>query len=561
MSISATEVDPVAEEEFLSALYKGGELLAAGKVGDARGYLEKAHSMEPNNEKAQNLLGLTYFKLGLFEQAAAVYERLVNDNPVDPTLRVNLGLVYLKANALDRCIHELATATDLDPSHAKAHNYLGLALAQRGDYARAKDHFQAAGSEQMTEKMTRALMAQREASPRPDPTPEAPAAQLAAPGDARYMVPHEAPLPDVPFGEGRHQGLEGDWGAQFHEPAAGSIEEDINLGADEEAPRGPHEAGQLPPLESRETPVPGTPAWLTMEAAEAGASGSGGETAWVTEGLSDVPLHADAPSEEDWVQPRATTDWGTFGEADTTPQVGLASVDAAAAPTEPVASSPVGFSAIKSQRLVDFGATSVWVREPSFGPFHLGADGLAITVSGGMLTRMDGLVAIVGSLEVRPEVRRKQGRPTLEPFGEGLSQLQRVTGQGLVYFERNRFRCFSVDLASTEGTSVDDDGAYFRESSVFAFEEPVFFENGELSGEGFGVSLVHLKGTGKVLLQLEGTLKAMPIPVAAPMVVPLRRLVGWFGRATPRLLPFGGMSSIELTGDGYVLLETPGERT
>ena len=130
--------DPAVEEEFLGALYKGGELLASGKIVEAREHLEKAHGLAPKNEKAQNLLGLAYFKLGLFDQASAVYEGLVNENPTDATLRVNLGLVYLKTNNLERCVKEFETATDLEPTHKKAHNYLGLALAQQGTYAKAK---------------------------------------------------------------------------------------------------------------------------------------------------------------------------------------------------------------------------------------------------------------------------------------------------------------------------------------------------------------------------------------------------------------------------------------
>ena len=74
------------------------------------------------------------------------------------------------------------------------------------------------------------------------------------------------------------------------------------------------------------------------------------------------------------------------------------------------------------------------------------------------------------------------------------------------------------------------------------------------------LELVHLKGTGRVLLQLDGNLRAMPIPVAAPLVVPLHRVVGWFGRVTPRLTGFGGRGAVELTGEGYALLGAPPER-
>src|SRR5688572_12054111 len=89
-----------SDEEFGQSLQQGGDLLASGKVVEAQRHLERAHQLQPKNEKAQNLLGLTYFKLGLFDRSATLYEMLVKDNPVDPTLRVNLGLSYLKTNAL-----------------------------------------------------------------------------------------------------------------------------------------------------------------------------------------------------------------------------------------------------------------------------------------------------------------------------------------------------------------------------------------------------------------------------------------------------------------------------
>jgi uncharacterized protein (AIM24 family) len=168
----ATGRDPnPVEDEFLHLLYRGGELLAAGKVIEAKDHLERAHKMQPKNEKGQNLLGLTYFKLGLFDRAAELYEMLVRDNPVDPTLRVNLGLVYLKTNALQRAVREFEVAVDLAPDHKKAHNYLGVALAQQGEYGRAREHFLLSGSEAMAEKMTRAIAGEGYSRPPPPVQP------------------------------------------------------------------------------------------------------------------------------------------------------------------------------------------------------------------------------------------------------------------------------------------------------------------------------------------------------------------------------------------------------
>lgn len=201
---------------FLEALYRGGELLQQGQVTEARDHLERAYQMRPGDEKAKNLLGLAYFKLGDFGRAAEVYEALVRENGGDPTLRVNLGLVYLKSNQLTRAVREFETAVELQPGHLKAHNYLGLALAQAGQYGRAREHFVKAGSDAMAEKMAKALAAEARpvsVPPRPAPPPaeskipgltqELPVVSVSELGGARApialteMVP--APVPAAPL--------------------------------------------------------------------------------------------------------------------------------------------------------------------------------------------------------------------------------------------------------------------------------------------------------------------------------------------------------------------------
>ncbi|MGZ3480656.1 MAG: tetratricopeptide repeat protein [Myxococcaceae bacterium] len=177
MAVNAAEA---SDAVFLEALYRGGELLQQGQMTEARDHLERAYQMRPGDEKAKNLLGLAYFKLGDFVRAAEVYEALVRENGADPTLRVNLGLVYLKSNQLTRAVREFETAVELQPGHLKAHNYLGLALAQAGQYGRAREHFVKAGSDAMAEKMAKALAA--EARPAPLPSRPAPAPEGKVPG-------------------------------------------------------------------------------------------------------------------------------------------------------------------------------------------------------------------------------------------------------------------------------------------------------------------------------------------------------------------------------------------
>ncbi len=207
------------DEEFLKQLYQGGELLAQGRVPEARQLLERAHQLQPRNEKGRNLLGLAYFKLGLFDRAAEIYEALVRDNPVDATLRVNLGLVYLKTNALQRAMREFEAATDLQPDHQKAHNYLGLALAQAGEYGRAREHFVKAGSEVMAEKMAKAIAGEKPVRP-----------SRSIPIIPRAPTPPPRPVP-----------MDGQWGTQFGldetppapKPAQAEDSEELRFAEDE----------------------------------------------------------------------------------------------------------------------------------------------------------------------------------------------------------------------------------------------------------------------------------------------------------------------------------------
>ena len=151
------ESDVAENAEFDRTLAAGTEALQRGDAAEARITLEKALRHKPRNQRARNLLGLSLFKLGELDRAEEIYRTLIEDHPADPTLRVNLGLVYLKASSSAEAVRCFETALDLSPDHQKAQNYLGLALAQKGELARAKDWFVRAGNAAMAERMSHAL--------------------------------------------------------------------------------------------------------------------------------------------------------------------------------------------------------------------------------------------------------------------------------------------------------------------------------------------------------------------------------------------------------------------
>jgi uncharacterized protein (AIM24 family) len=558
------------DEEFLNNLYRGGELLAAGKVIEAKDYLERAFKLQPKNEKGQNLLGLTYFKLGLFDRAAEIYEILVKDNPVDPTLRVNLGLVYLKTHALPRAVHEFETAVDLAPDHKKAHNYLGLALAQLGNYAEAREHFIEAGSDAMAQKMERALSGESTGLHRmPAPLEQqqdqrfaeiegsevvaeqggqqvlderrrreaeaesARSAQAQAESQAHVYPAEELP-PEVEVQVEESTDGAGDWGAQVPGQHAAPAEEEIRFAEDEGPPALGTQDEQI--LEAEREGPSHRESFAVMTPEELGAQPAEEEPPPALhvepEEAASEPMPAALP-EQGEVAP-GVEQWqaAPLGETRTAEAVGI----------------PLG----------DLAPTLELLKGPPLPPFELKPEGVAITVAGELLTRVDGLLYTVGQVRFHPELKRFRGRSTDQPFGFERARMMRASGRAvLVVAPGKDVRFQAVDLA--------DESAYFREEAVFAFEEAVMFENGRVPSEATGdLDLVHLRGKGKVLLHLDGVLRSQRVRMDEPVTVPLNRLVGWYGNLSPRLVTQAAEETgvvvhagAELSGEGFVLVSAP----
>lgn len=143
------------DTDFVHHLVRGADLLKAGNAEQSRTMLERALQLRPANERGQNLLALSYFKLGQYERALEIYRVLVAAHPNDPALRVNLGLVRLKQGQADEAIEHFLFALELAPEHRKAQNYIGLAHLQQGHPEQAREWFERAGNRQMAERVAR----------------------------------------------------------------------------------------------------------------------------------------------------------------------------------------------------------------------------------------------------------------------------------------------------------------------------------------------------------------------------------------------------------------------
>lgn len=132
-------------EEFLFHLYRGSELLKDDQVYEAKGELERALSLQPQDLEGQSLLGIVYFRLGHYPRAIQIYEALVRLHPEEVAPRVNLALCFLKTGQLPQAKLLLEEIVQHRPEHARAWGYLGLSYQRLGDYEKASIAFDRAG--------------------------------------------------------------------------------------------------------------------------------------------------------------------------------------------------------------------------------------------------------------------------------------------------------------------------------------------------------------------------------------------------------------------------------
>lgn len=143
----------VAGEDFLFHLYRGSELLQDNRVHDAKAELEQALSLQPSDPKGQDLLGIVYFRLGLYPRAISIYEQLIRTHPEAIEPRINLALSYLKTGQPAQARAELEKVVDQSPGHSRAWGYLGLAFQRLGDVERASYAFAAGGHDGMARRL------------------------------------------------------------------------------------------------------------------------------------------------------------------------------------------------------------------------------------------------------------------------------------------------------------------------------------------------------------------------------------------------------------------------
>jgi uncharacterized protein (AIM24 family) len=209
--------------------------------------------------------------------------------------------------------------------------------------------------------------------------------------------------------------------------------------------------------------------------------------------------------------------------------------------------------------LTDYVAKRLVRPEEGDRAIELGAGGaLVLRIRGRLLSRTLGVIASGGDLTYEPQVKRMRGKAMEDMFGQGPDQVFAISGAGhLVALPRGGV--FSALL-------LEDDIFYVREETLFAFEESLGWENGQVPGSRGEMPVVQLRGDGALALRTSGGPLGVEVIAGRVLFVDAASLIGWSGRVVPKVVfpeadaeptpPF-----VECTGEGVVLLETAGEPT
>lgn len=125
---------------------------------------------------------------------------------------------------------------------------------------------------------------------------------------------------------------------------------------------------------------------------------------------------------------------------------------------------------------------------------------------------------------------------------------------------------------SLTALALRDEGLYLVESALFAFDEPISFENGRLTAEaaadgasgpteaGAGAAAdepclqaVHLHGEGSVLVEHAAPLLLVPVAAGVRTILARERLVAWSDELSARLISYASRAAVEFSGEGWVL--------
>ncbi|MFW5875581.1 MAG: tetratricopeptide repeat protein [Myxococcota bacterium] len=177
---------------------------------------------------------------------------------------------------------------------------------------------------------------------------------------------------------------------------------------------------------------------------------------------------------------------------------------------------------------------------------------LRVQTEGKVFVRLEGLMATRGTFRTSMVRRRTRGRELDEILGHDnpIMQWQGPVAGMLLPPEGKRFHV--IDLRTA-------DVLYLREGVLFAFDERLGFESGQLPLAGEPAVLTQLEGPGRLVLCVAGEPKGVRVEEGQEVRVDPAHLVGWTGRLLPGAsrgtLPYAATAPpLSFRGEGTVVL-------
>jgi tetratricopeptide (TPR) repeat protein len=127
--------------------YEGGAATAAGVEtpsqvdGAVLEHLRALGYLDAESPRGSRNLAAIHFQEGRLQEAAAAYEKLVEEEPRDGALRASLGGVYGAMGRYDEALDQLAEAERLEPLNPEAYYNRALIFEKRGETTRAIDEY------------------------------------------------------------------------------------------------------------------------------------------------------------------------------------------------------------------------------------------------------------------------------------------------------------------------------------------------------------------------------------------------------------------------------------
>jgi len=102
---------------------------------EAEASYKKAIELQPSNPGLYSNLGQVYVKMGKQEDARRMFDAAAQLSPEDAaSAYYNIAVTFINAGDMKAAVDPLRKTTELDPSRADAHYWLGMALFNQSEY-------------------------------------------------------------------------------------------------------------------------------------------------------------------------------------------------------------------------------------------------------------------------------------------------------------------------------------------------------------------------------------------------------------------------------------------